>query len=544
VEQQTVAPAAQGAQQQQLIDEFTARLEQIGDADALVRFMGEILRLLLRREGDAEFLAAVQDGFVAGMAGRNWDAQRRLARDVIGTVIQIRPEIAIAWRRDHSPSSGVPERRASDRQQAAAAAAAAVSDQVAAAGGAEQRTALFVATALGRRLGVFRVAAPPFPSMAYCHGQPFFLFTQSFTNVVAVFVTEILMDLCRDNLERHVYRGLNELLRSGADEKRIEGYLASKRTDIWKILTGHLGHLASLHSKAEAKLTAAQTSPENAQPQWKEVLMPVSRKRVIRVLGVRFTFGQQVTTRKVRVRADAGQVMEPVEMEALQLLTRFHDIAAEEGLELPQACDFRFLRMLFQFDAPRFAQAAKELSALARHPETSRTYLFVRLKAVDEVFPNTLADALVLMMFDELADGGFGFQELYDVCVGSGRNASALASKRPFVHAEVGRRPRDLVFQIREVLRRRDGADKLEKAVRLLLEVWGIMAKNRFGDELDAAIGIVSAFPVAFSSDPDEAVFAQIGRILGETLTAAERDADKCVAAVRACYARVKVAKK
>ncbi len=530
-------PAARISDQQRLAQDLTAKLEQISDAAALVLFMGEVLRLLLRREGDAEFLAAVQDGFVAGMADRDWGGQRQLARDVIATIIQIRPEIATAWQRSHGRPTDAPARRASD--QLAASAAAAAADARTGADGAVQRTAVFVAAALGRRLGVFRIPDPPFPSMAYRHGQAFFLFTPTFAKVAGVFVTEIVMDLCRSSLQKHIYKPLTELMNAGADEKRIETFLSNRRADIWKILTGRLGRLASLHNKAEIKLAAAQSSPQDAQPRWKEVTMPVSRPRVIRVLGVSFTLGQQTTTRKVRVRDDAGQVMEPAEMEALQLITRFRDIAAEEGLELPPSCDFQFLRMLFEFDAPRFAQSAKELVALARHPETSRAYLFVRLKAVDEVFPNTLADTLALMLFDELSDGGFGFRELYDVCIGSGRTTGALASKRPFVHPEVGRRPRDLAFQIREVLRRRESADTLESALRMLLTVWEIMSKTRFGDELEAAASIVAAFPVAFSGDPGERILSEIGGIIHQALTASRLDADKCVAAVRGAYARL-----
>jgi hypothetical protein len=176
----------------------------------------------------------------------------------------------------------------------------------------------------------------------------------------------------------------------------------------------------------------------------------------------------------------------------------------------------------------------KEFVALAGHAETSRQYLFERLKYVDETYANTLSDVVILMMFHEAPN--FGFKELYDICIGTALDKQAMAKKRPFLQDEVSRRPCELAFQVREVLRRRYDEATLAEAVRMLMEVWDIMAKNRFKAEMQAALGVFAAFPVAFAGDPDEPVFSHVGHLLHRALTARELDVPATLAAVHDIY--------
>jgi hypothetical protein len=520
--------------QNSLLADLSAKLDRMPDQEALAMFMGQVLRSLLRRQGDAEFLAAVQDAYIAGMADRNWAGQRQLGRDVIRVVIEIRPEIAAAWRATHGGE--VPEaplRRACDLGPPASPAVP-VSPQPARPE-AERLVAGFVAASLERRLQLFLPPPPRFPSPAYCHEQPFFLFSPLFVKVAAAFVTDVVMDLSRDHLERHVYRMLAAKL--PAPMVDIERQLEAKRLDIWKILTEQLGKLAAHHRTAEAKVAAAQDG-EGGGSAWKMVEVPVTRPRVFKVLGVAFTFGQTTAMRKVRVKDTSGEI-DVDEMQALTLITRLRDMAAQEGLELPEGCDFQFLRTLLEFDARKYGQAIKEYSALAGHKETSRNYLFERLQILDKNFPNSLSDALVLMLFTQLSDQGFGFRELYDVCVGTARDASARASKRPFVQPEVARRPRELAFQLREVLRRRSAPQAVYAAAEMLLDCWRIMAKARFSHDLDSALTVLAAFPVAFAGDPEEAIFVDISHNLYRTLTAQVPDFAGCMQALSDSYRAV-----
>ena len=517
-----------------LLDDLCAKVDRMADAESLVLLMGQLLRSLLRRRGDSEFLGAVQDAFIAGMAGRDWASQRQLARDVIRVVIEIRPEVAAAWQAMNLASTAdpqAPQRRTTD-QMAAAATAGAASPPSPVKPEPERLVAAFVAGVLERRLQLFLLPGARFPHAAYCHEQPFFLFSPLFTKVATDFVTTVLFDLTRENLDRRVFAPLAAQLPAPADE--IEALLGAKRPEIWKILCERLGKLAGHHRAAEGKLAAAQEG-DGTGAVWKMVEVPVTQPRVIKVLGVSFSFGRTTAMRKVRMKDTSGE-LDNDEMGALTLITRLRDMAAEEGLELPDSCDFQFLRTLLEFDARKFGQAIKEYAALAGHKETSRTYLFERLQYLDKTFPNTLCDALVLMLFSQLSDRGFGFRELYDICIGTARDATAREAKRPFVQTEVARRPRELAFQLREALRRRCEPQAVYAAAEMLLDCWRIMGRARFADELEAALTVLSAFPVAFADDPQEALFTEISRTLCRTVGAATPDYASCMQSVGTCY--------
>ncbi len=520
------------------MDDLCAKVDRMPNAEALVALMGQVLRSLLRRRGDSEFLGAVQDAFIAGMAGRDWDNQRQLARDVIRVVIEIRPEVAAAWQAlNAAPAadSQAPHRRTTDLAAAPAAAVPPPPAPPSLKPEPERLVAAFVAGVLERRLQLFLLPGVHFPYAAYCHEQPFFLFSPIFTKVAAGFITEVLFELTHENLERRVFAPLAARLPAPAED--IEAMLGAKRPEIWKILCERLGKLAGHHRAAEGKLAAAQDG-DGAETAWKMVEVPVTRPRVFKVLGVSFSLGQTTAMRKVRVKDTSGE-LDRDEMQALTLITRLRDMAAEEGLELPDSCDFQFLRTLLEFDARKYGQAIKEYAALAGHKETSRAYLFERLQYLDKTFPNTLCDALVLMLFHQLSERGFGFRELYDVCIGTARDATAREAKRPFVQTEVARRPRELAFQLREALRRRCEPQMVYAAAEMLLDCWRIMGRARFADELEAAVTVLSAFPVAFAGDPQEVLFGEISQILCRTLNAAAPDYSACMQSLGTCYRTV-----
>lgn len=527
--------------QRKLYGDLAGRLDHLGDQAQLIAYMGQVLRSLLRRRGDGDFLLAVQDAFTTGLAGRDRDGQVALAREVIALVIAKRPEIAVAWQALNNEPAPF-QRRAAD--QAAAQAPDGedddlpdldlVPEDLAADADAEpareedeaqippyahaegERLAMeFVCASLERRLGIFAPPETHFPSVTYCHEQPFFLFTPVFPQVLRRFLSRVLFPLCREALERHVYRHLA----AGEPAKVLE----ERRPDLWKVLIERLAKLATQQRLAEGKIAAAREAG-NKGPEFQVVEVPVSRPRVFRVLGVGFRLGSrtQMQRMKVRVRASTDLVAE--EMQALELAARLRDMAAQAGLDLPDACDFQFLRTLLEFDARKFAQGMKELVALAGHEETSRDYVQERLAAMDEAFPNTLSDCAAIRLFHADRPQIFGFSDLYSLAMAAARDDAVRASKRPFLLDEVGRRPRELAFQVREVLRRRYDEDTLAAAVKALLEAWAVMGRARFKTEMDAALTVLQAFPISFAGDHDEQVFTAIGHHLHRALSAKDPD--------------------
>lgn len=533
--------------QRLLHDDLLGRLAKVADEDALLRFMAEVLRTLLRRKGDAEFRVAVQDALFDGMLGRPFAAQRALAREVIGMVIAKRPEIALAWQALH-PEHIPFRRRQADaepaapapvpvpaRSQAPAPAPAAIPPYEFAA--SEALVAEYVVELLDRRLAVFTMPHSGFPSAAYCHERPFFLFTPEFARVARSFVSGPLMECCRMGLERRVYRHADPA--ALADDERRRAVLTAKRQELWKIITEKLAKLAAAQKNAEAKLARAEGGGK-ADPGYKVVEIPVTAPRVYRILGVEFTLGTQTTTRKTRVPVKSPTQLDIEEIEALDLIGQLRDMAAAEGIPLPAAADFQLLRSLLEFDVKRFTHAVKEYSALAGHHETTRKYLFDRLEQLDQAFNAALADIVVVMLFYEHADGRFGFAELYDVCVGTGREKGAVVAKRPFVQSEVARRPRELAFQVREALRRRLDINTVENAVRLLLDCVEKTARARFRHEVDAALAVVSGFSLAFAGDANEPVFAAVGAILHDALSSAAIDRTSTLSRVCSVYGQAR----
>ncbi|MGE5546929.1 MAG: hypothetical protein ACM33T_08530 [Solirubrobacterales bacterium] len=528
------------ADQALLYQDLSSKLDGVADEEDLARYMGQVLRTLLRRKGDAEFLSLVQDALTEGLASRTLDEQRDLSREVIQVVIEKRPEIAAAWQALHGVTEPAPaQRRAVDRAPSPPPPPAKPARPQPAPepryrhAAAERVLAAFVGDVLERRLGIFKVGGARFPSMAYCHEQPFFLFDPRFAPVVRRYVTEVVLVFCRDALERHLYRHIKP--ETGKDEAALNAWLTEKRPEAWKVLTETLTKLAGHHRTAEAKLTAAERE-DGGGPEFAEVEVAVNRPRVFKVLGVSFTLGQEKAKRKMKVRLRATTELDRDEMVSMDMIARLTEMAGDEGLDLPPACDFNFLRTLLDFDAKKYAGLLKEIVALARHKETTRQYLFERLRYADETYSNTLSDALVLFLFHEIGGAQFGFREIYDICIGTALAKSARASRRPFLQFEVDRRPRELAFQIREVLRRRYDEETLATTIRLLLEVWQTMARTRFQHELDAALTVLGAFPIAFAGDPEEATFTQIGHQLHAALTASELEVEATVAAAVQLY--------
>lgn len=540
--------------QRLLYRDLCQKLDRQSDRAQLIAFMGEVLRSLLRRKGDADFRLQVQDAFTTGLAGLPWEDQVVLAREVIALVIAKRPEIALAWQKLHGEEEAPFHRRASDRPvpplpppddlpdldlikddlaldvAAPAQPAAGPPYEFAA---AEALVAAYVGGVLERRLAIFAAPETRFPSVAYCHEQPFFLLTPTFSAVARRFMAEVVMALCRDPMERHVFRHIPANVHS--DARALEAILTEKRPELWKILVERLGKLSAHHRNAEAKVEAARVADGKA-PEFQVVEVPVSRPRVFRALGVAFRLGSRTRLERMRVRVRPSTELDAHEMQALDLIARFRDMAAQAGLDLPAACDFSFLRTLLEFDAKKYAQAVKEFTALAGHKETSRQYLLERLRFIDETYANTLSDALVILLFYAAGDDTFDFKTIYDICIGTALDDSARASKRPFLQAEIARRPRELAFQVREVLRRRYDEDTLRAAVKALLDSWQTMARSRFGDDMEAALTVFAAFPIAFAGDHDEQVFTGIGHTLHRALTAREPHFGETLEAVVEAY--------
>ena len=545
--------------QQRLLHDLSGRLGKVADEAQLIAFMAELLRSLLRRQGDAEFRTQVQNAFIEGLAGRTWPEKVMLARGVVAVVIAKRPEIAVAWQKLHDAVAPPVQRRAADLgmvpqspdslpdldgieiellEEARAPVSPPVPPPPYRFVQAEDKVAAWVADILERRLGIFRLPPSRFPSVSYTHERSFFLFEPAFAAIARRFVAEVLMPACRVALERHVYDVAEPAVL--ASPKKLEEFLKEKRPVMWKVLIERLSKLAAQHRQAEAKIEAARAPHSETAEDYAEVEVPVSQPRVFKVLGVPFRLGKRTVQQRMRVRVTTPTELDSYEREALELLTRFGDIAADEGMELPPGCDFQFMRILLEFDAKAFASTAREIVGLAGHKETSRGYLFQRLKALDETYANYLSDALILLIFlGGTGEQAFGFKELYDVCIGEARDNSALASRRPFLPAEINRRPTELVFQFREALKRRYDEDTLAAALRHLFAVWTVMSRTRFADGLESGLIALRTFPVAFSGDLDEPVFSAIGRIVHDELGTESPDVEAAQGKVLTAYAPI-----
>lgn len=528
------------ADQHLLYQDLTGKLERLGGQDQLIAYMGQVLQTLLRRQGDLEFRGAVQDAFISGLIGRAWAEQVALAREVILVVIAKRPEIALAWQSQQGLPDN-PYRRAADRGEVVTDPDLPDLDLIGATpppplppkppyafAAAEDKVTEFVTETLARRLGLFRLPTAQFPSIAYVHEQDFFLFSPIFVRIAGEFMAETIILGCREALERRIYRSM-----SRATTTRPDMGLSEKAADVWGIINERLSKLAARLNGARSKLALPG---EAGQPKYQEVEVPVDRPRVFRVLGVGFRMGTRTELKRVKVKVRSAKELDADEIEALNLISLLRDKAADAGLDLPQACDFEFLAALFMVDGRRLAQTVKELMALAEHKETSRQYLMERLRAIDDTFANTLSDAIALLLFHGAVGGPFGFAELHETAIATARDSSVRAVQRPFLTAELARRPRELAFQLREVMRKRLDEIRAATALKALFTVWNILPHASFGKDLEAALTVFRAFPIAFAGDPDEAALSTIGQHLCTLLAAEKLDVEMASAAILRLY--------
>jgi hypothetical protein len=511
----------------------------VADQPGLVRFVSEVLRTLLRRQGDSEFRAAIESAFVDGLIIHTLDESRVLAAEVIRVVITKRPEIARAWQasqaaagRPAEPPAQVPPRREADRAaEDASPAAAPVADYEFAA--AEAALGAYLANLVLRRLDLLRVPPARVPSIAYRHGTPFFLYTPAFPVVLGDFVAGPLTRHCRIGLERRVYNACP--VPPPADPESWAAHLGDKRETVWAVLVTVLGKLAAAHKTAEAKQLAAARQDGTDQTH-KVVEVPVTRPKVYSILGVEFTLGEETVMRRVRVKVPPPYRLEPSEVEAMELIEDLRKRGRRAGIDLPDCADFQLLRTIFEFNPRLWVPARDELMALAAHPETNPRFLLERFKAIDETFSNTLADLLAMMVFTRHGDGRFGFAEFYGLCVGAGRDRSAVDSSRPFVALEVARRPRDLAEQWREIIRRRLPPDLMLGALEKLLDCWAVMGRRRFQEETEAALSLIDAFPALFAEDPERDAIAEIGRMVAGGLRTGATERSVLLQAVAGIY--------
>jgi hypothetical protein len=500
-----------------------------------------VLGSLLRRKGDAEFLSAVQDSFTTGLAGRPWAEQVTLAREVIGLVITKRPEVALAWQTLNNEKPYPYQRRAADQEELAPVPELddlpdfgltpeedELEPPATPVPAPEEAIADYVAGVLERRLGLFEAPAQRVPSPAYAHEQPFFLFAPEFAQVTRRFIARVLIPLARTDLARAVIDQLPPEALSNAEAQKAA--LAEKRPEIWAILLPRLSRMAEDLHAAEFKLAAAQNG--NLGPEFKTVEVPVKTPRVLRVLGVAFTLGSRTETKRIKVRVAPSNHPTNEEMLALDVVTKWRDMAAREGIDLPPACGFALLRALLDLDVDEYKARAAALMALAANQDTPREEILEQVRQAAAGLPPELADALAITLFHHGVDGAFGFQELHDL-------AMEWGPARPFLPAEIARRPRDLAFQIRDCLRRRMDRNNLGLSIVMLLEVWRVLDRAHSAAAMEAATTVFSAFPVAFAGDKDEATFTEIGALLHRTLSAEHLEPASTIEDVLKLYGKV-----
>ncbi|MGE5516398.1 MAG: hypothetical protein ACM31D_11330 [Bacteroidota bacterium] len=510
------------AEQSQLHDDLCAKLDLQQDEAQLIRFMGGVLGSLLRRKGDAAFLRAVQDAFTEGLAGRPWPQQHALAREVIGMVIAKRPEVALAWQRVGGEEPHPLARRAIDVDAAATLpdVSQGLDDQVPPAADSFEafRAAAIddLTGALSRRLALFTPPPERFPSPTYMHEQPFFLIADGFTQVARTFLAEVLLPLWDEPL-----RALHA--RAGT---------ADTRAELWNVVLGRLGALSALSASARAKLEAARAQQESG-PDFQMVEVPVNRNRTLSVLGVKFSLGTSTEMTVKRIPVPPAARPSGDEMLSLDLVTRLHDMAADAGLELPDAADLGLLHDLLTFDAERLAHDLPGLLALVGDGDAEAEAVLDGIDAAAAGHPACIADALAVTLFTHGVDGGFGYEELLRLA------ARWDGTAHPLLAAEIIRRPRDLAFQVRDALRRRLDRNNMGLTVVMLFEVWRVLSPSPYKAALSAAVTVFSAFPIAFAGDAAEAAFSEIGATLTKGLTAPILDSAGTVETVMRLYGSV-----
>jgi len=506
--------------QRLLLDGLLARLGTLPDQGALIRFVAEALRGLLRRQGDSDFREAIETAFVEGVVLHPWSEQKALAAEVLRVVIAKRPEIARAWQAAHAaPGAAAPARRASDQPTTSTAGPAAATpptadDPFAA---AERALGRILADMTRQRLEEFAVPPARMPSAAYHLGPPFFLFDPAFAEVLGAFVGGPLLRACRDGMERQVYRasGGQTLL----DDADWAAFIADRRERVWGTLTDRLRRLAEAQPRAEAKQAAAEQGLP-VEPGFRVIEKRVTRPRVFSVLGVPFTLGQTTTIRRVKIRLPAPHALDADERTALDLLAALRQAAEQGGIDLPEAADLVLLSHLFGCDRRAFATARDTLVGLMGHASTSGPFLVERLQTVETTLAPAVVDLLGVMLFTRFGHARFGLTELQSYCQGMARDPVAGPPPRPFCCQELASRPRALVVQFREAMRRRAHADTVAASVEWLLACWQGLGRQGLADELAEGMALFDSFAPLFADDPDRAALTELTELVRGELTA------------------------
>ena len=81
--------------------------------------------------------------------------------------------------------------------------------------------------------------------------------------------------------------------------------------------------------------------------------------------------------------------------------------------------------------------------------------------------------------------------------------------------------------------------DVVLTAVDMLLQCWQVMGRLRFNAEMDAGLAVISAFPMTFAGDPEEAAFIAISRLIRDVLGAEIPDRAACLTQVSEIYDRI-----
>ncbi|CCG42089.1 hypothetical protein [Magnetospirillum molischianum] len=520
------------ADQRLLLEGLLSRLDLLPDSAALAHFMSEVLRSLLRRQGDAEFREMIQTAFADGLVAHTWEEQKALAAEVIRVVIVKRPEIALAWQRASAAPPPSAPRRAADVAVASPPASppTAPPPENYIYAEAETGLGLYIADIALRRLAQIQVPPAALPSAAYHSARPFFLFDPALAEVLRAFIAGPLLRYCRDGMDRRVYRPCEGAVPVG--DEAWTAYMADKRDVVWASLLERLTRLAAAHKSAETKQAAVQDGDD---PGYRVVEVPVTKPRHYTILGVEFTLGHVTTTRKVKVRTPSANALEPNEQEALDLLAELRTLAEQARLDLPDSVDFQFLRTLLDYNVRQFVAARDELMSLIGQG-TSGPFLLERLRAIDDVLSNVMADILGLMLFTRYGDRRFGLSDFYYFCQGAARDFSAVGNTRPFSVIEIASRPRELVLQLREALRRRVHPDKFLSVVEKLLECWTVVGRARFGEELDQGLAMFESFAPLFADDPDREVIAEIARMVRGQLVTSGTSRESLLLAVGRAY--------
>jgi len=523
------------AEHTDLYNGLCIRVEQIKTEVGLAAFMGTALKSLLRRQGDVLFLDAIRDAYVASAAGHPLEEQHRQARTILQIVIELRPEIAKAWTEAQQKERAAldwqqPDRRSLDAAPRTNQDGTPIKHRPK----AEVLTSDFVRISIEKRLASFHLTPPTIPSTAYYHERPLFLFDRNFHKVLARFIADILLPVCRPVLTRIVYSELNKMVAEPSEIQNL--LLLKKRTEIEKALIQRLNALSALQHKAEEIIRKAEAT-EAEGPTWRTIEIPQNRPRSMEILGVKFALGTETVSRKVTIRADGGRDLSLEEMEALTLFTQFRDLAASENVDLPEGCDFQFIRFLMEFDQVKFAQSAKVITELATHSLTNTDFLINKLKREERSQAGGLSDILLLMLFNDASDRGFSIADLHRFCIESSREPQELLRKRPFLYWEVSRRPYELAFQIREAMRQRLPTNTVEITLRMMFSTWKTLARSLFEKDMDVALGVIAAFPIVFAGESCELHFTKIAERLVQVLNDPSPDYESAILAITSVYA-------